>query len=458
MRYLKSFLESPQKIFLLLATVFGILTISFTSPFKVPDEAAHFIRAYEVSEGVFLPTIQNNLTVALLPKQLKETLDVVDKFAFSNSKITLQDLNPNGAKIDYSDKVLVRSATGQYSPFPYIVTATSLKVVRVFSDNPLTLYFCGKIMALLSWTTMIFLAIKIIPFGRWLMLLLALLPIHLFLAPSFSADSAINSATFLLIAIVLQLHYSKDTVKYLRLKLCTVVFLLLSICLSKTVYIFLLPLLFLIPARYFHNRTRYFIYGGSTLLLVIGAHLFWFNYIHGLHEERVANVFPKEQLAFILSDPSEFLKIMLTSAKDNFSGYICSFIGILGWLDIHLSAWIYCTYPVVLLSSLFFTDKKEISIHYSLRLLSLIIFLIGALIIAVALYCTWNPLRSPVLNGIQGRYFISFSLLGALPFFALPHLHYYCKRQWVLGAFIMLYLNFVWVCVEVILKSSYLYY
>jgi hypothetical protein len=40
----------PTRIFVLFALIFGILFIVVTPPFQVPDEGAHFSRAYQISQ------------------------------------------------------------------------------------------------------------------------------------------------------------------------------------------------------------------------------------------------------------------------------------------------------------------------------------------------------------------------------------------------------------------------
>lgn len=45
----------PERAFLLLAILLGVVFIFVTPPFEVPDEGAHFYRSYQVSVGRLLP-------------------------------------------------------------------------------------------------------------------------------------------------------------------------------------------------------------------------------------------------------------------------------------------------------------------------------------------------------------------------------------------------------------------
>ena len=42
---------TPEKAYLFLGLIFGILFLMITPPFQVPDEPQHFYRAFHVSEG-----------------------------------------------------------------------------------------------------------------------------------------------------------------------------------------------------------------------------------------------------------------------------------------------------------------------------------------------------------------------------------------------------------------------
>ncbi|MER3433396.1 MAG: hypothetical protein C4288_08190 [Leptolyngbya sp. ERB_1_1] len=48
---LHRFIKSPERAFLILSLIFGMMFIIALAPFQSPDEPAHFYRAYQLSEG-----------------------------------------------------------------------------------------------------------------------------------------------------------------------------------------------------------------------------------------------------------------------------------------------------------------------------------------------------------------------------------------------------------------------
>ena len=61
---------APQRFFLLTALTFGLLVIFITPPFQVPDEINHFYRAWQLSEGQFLPVKNDARVGGFIPKSV----------------------------------------------------------------------------------------------------------------------------------------------------------------------------------------------------------------------------------------------------------------------------------------------------------------------------------------------------------------------------------------------------
>jgi uncharacterized membrane protein len=71
-----------------------------------------------------------------------------------------------------------------------------------FSEvNPFYCFYAGRLLALLTWLTLhLFRDSETIPFQRWLLAFLALLPMSLYQNMSFSADMVTNAVTFMFVA------------------------------------------------------------------------------------------------------------------------------------------------------------------------------------------------------------------------------------------------------------------
>src|ERR1700685_264893 len=68
----------PQRVFPILALVFGLSLSFLTAPFQAPDEPAHFFRAYQISEGAFLPQYRDHRGGGELPASLAEVASRFD--------------------------------------------------------------------------------------------------------------------------------------------------------------------------------------------------------------------------------------------------------------------------------------------------------------------------------------------------------------------------------------------
>ncbi len=65
-------LYKPQKIFLFISIIWGVLTIFVIPPFQVPDEPNHFLRAYQIADGNFIPKTLNNQVGGFIPINIIE--------------------------------------------------------------------------------------------------------------------------------------------------------------------------------------------------------------------------------------------------------------------------------------------------------------------------------------------------------------------------------------------------
>src|SRR6478735_4684452 len=58
---------SPERFFVVTASILSILYALITPPLQSPDELHHFYRIYQISEGEFSPVKQNNRVGGYIP-------------------------------------------------------------------------------------------------------------------------------------------------------------------------------------------------------------------------------------------------------------------------------------------------------------------------------------------------------------------------------------------------------
>jgi uncharacterized membrane protein len=88
-----------------------------------------------------------------------------------------------------------------------------------------------------------------------------------------------------------------------------------------------------------------------------------------------------------------------------------AFIGVLGWLDTFLPGVLYGSYVAVLLAGALLDDSGTARLGLADRGVMVGLFLVSVLALMTSLYVVWNALGYPVVQGVQGRYFIPFAPL-----------------------------------------------
>ena len=272
----------PQTAFLIIGLVYGLCFLMVTPPFQVPDEPSHFYKAFYLSDGHLIP----------------EKADITNGFYLPQSVVNLtnsyHDLISNPAKnkqnkglvnnflnvpLENDNKVAVNiSNIAVYPPAPYLASAAVISVGKLFNVSPLLLMYLCRLINLLIWILLIYMAIKLTPIHKWVFLLLSLMPMALYQAASVSADSLTIALSFLIIALFLNFSFDKHK-KIIDLKDSVIILVLgLVLALSKSGYFILLLLFFMIPESKFKSRKTknlMFITIFSILMAILGLWVFY---------------------------------------------------------------------------------------------------------------------------------------------------------------------------------------
>jgi uncharacterized membrane protein len=358
----------PHQFFVITAVLYGVAMILFTPPFQVPDEINHWYRAYQISTGKLLPEMQDSRLGGQVPNGIIEVTrpflglrwNTNAKTRFQTVRdqfvISLQENQP--VFMDFPNSAL-------YSPVSYLPQALGIFLARTFGFGPMIIFYTGRIFALLMWIVVVAFAIRIIPKYRWLVVLLALLPMSIFINMSLSADMVTNTISFLLIACVLRFSFDDSQVTLKRF----FAILLLGIILAsaKMVYTPLILLILIIPSQKFASeRYRWFVYTG-LFVTAFGTAFFWSsiindayisyeNYHPGFrdHLDLVKCGGIHEQMDFIMSHNFYIAGVFFKSLWYTFDMYYEGYVGTFGWLDTRLPNWsILITYMVIIIASVF---------------------------------------------------------------------------------------------------------
>jgi uncharacterized membrane protein len=412
---------APDKVFLLAAAVFGLALLLIVPPFQVEDEGNHFWHAYALSQGRMLPEQSSDGGLgATMPRSVRTLVFSKPHHGiggYPNNKVTVGGiLGLLDLKLNPDDRVFVDyRGVAFYSPVPYVAPAIGIGIGRYFDAPPLVLLYMARLFGFALWTALMWLAIRIAPFHKWVFALLALLPISFFQGVGVTADSCLAGCAFLTIALFLRAAYG-DRERLGTKELAAIFASCLALALSKQSYFFLPALYFLIPVSKFGGRKRYVPTTIALFGIVFLALYFWGRGTNHLLAGWNEGVDPKRQLAWALSHPFQYFRLAIATILREQS--LAKFLGRLGWEDFGLpEVLVWLQVGTVILVAL--SDRND-AIRMPLwhRLAIAALCFASLLLYGSLLYLVWNPVGNPAIRGIQhGRYFIPLLPLVFLPLF-----------------------------------------
>lgn len=412
-----------EQVFLVCALVFGLLLVFLTPPMNVPDEGAHFLNAYAVSKGHFFGEIVNGEFVRKIPQ------NVIDFEArYSNAYAWKYD-----AKMDYSDIVNEIQSTNEpgetvarggviVCPTGYLISGAGMIVGsllgKLFSaSQPYNLMLFGRLANLLFYIIVTYTALKVIPCFKRTLLLLALMPMTLFLGASLNYDAVLIPVSFLFVAIVVRLIHRKQEIIQPK-EITVVLFCVFFMVGVKQLYAPLIMMLIAVPKRKYGGMRTMILCISAVIVVAVIA------YIPQLIHNRIAAAADKDIYAEVAEKQGEWIRsnttklpgIFANTIQTHINGYIESFWGILGVLDtpfpkplviIGLMALLITAFIDVCSFSLY--DTKE----WWKRVLPVVAISTIVAGMMYIMYKEWTPLPGVAntiggneVEGIQGRYFI----------------------------------------------------
>jgi uncharacterized membrane protein len=415
----RQWFRDPATTFVRLSLSFGLIFCFLVPPFQAPDEVTHFFRAYQVAEAQLIPQAQGNVGGGELPINLSKFANLWENLKFQPNNKASRTQFEASFQIDLQpqQRSFVGFVSTLYSPVPYLAQAIGIIPGRVFSAPPWLLFYSGRISNLVIGTAIAWAAIRLTPVFKSVFLLLGLMPMALFLRASLSADSFNNSIALLLVALVLQLAVGlkpEEQVSDRQIGFVAVVSLLLALC--KPTYLPLIGLWLLIPPNRFGSQRRYWSSMAAIFIPSLLGWLSWSLVVRGLYPPP-PNVFPSQQVQFVLSQPLKFLNILNRTFNDQLEQYLQEFVGTLGWLDTPLPGILRISYLIMLILVAVIETKPEIHLRRIQKQLIFAIFMVTGFLVCLSQYIIWTPVANPKIDGIQGRYFIAIAPLLLLLFY-----------------------------------------
>ncbi len=399
---------SPEKFFLVTALIFGITYCLLTPLFQGPDEPNHLLAISRYSNGSLTPVKENSrygtITNSGIVQALELSPDLTDGKTYSY-RVELPKLLQMHLG-NFRDKFFHMPGS-MYTPFSYTQYIFTYLIGEFLNLNPYILILLLRLTGLCVWIALTFFAIKIMPKGKWLLAVYALLPMSLFVASIISADGLTNGLVFLIVAMLFNgiLNPKSITKRYIIVLLLTTLFL----GITKQTFFVVSILLFTLPIPSFISKKKYYLFSSLVFIISAAISISWQFFTNKYNSVvPIPGVNPGQQLKLITGHPVYYLKVLWRTYFTFYSNPIyIGLIGVLGWLDTSLPIWITFAWLVILLKSMgswIETKKTTLSKWQVVLIITVPILLI--IMLTTALYLTWSPVKIGVVQGLQGRYFL----------------------------------------------------
>ena len=380
----------------------------FTPPmFTQSDETFHYIRAYQIAEGRIISKYnKRGKGYDYLPESIKQTIfDDDDRFPeYKNYSDIKNEINIDLNK-SVKSKTYIHCAS--YVFLDYVPAIIGMKAGIILNLSPYIIGVLGRLTSMIICTLIFALGIKRLPYAKKTMTLLLLCPVILAYTSSISADSVINSVSFLFIATILNYIKNKTKLNYKNYIELILMIIIISVC--KTAYLPIIFLILLLPHTAFKDKkTKYL---SSILLVFLGiiSSITWMK-LGGISiESSVGNH------NFIETIIIYFNKLINTIFNEGLSYIQNIFAGdYLYQRQVNPAGILSIAYLFIFIFS-YLSEETNINIEKKYKVFAFIVASLIFLLVMYALYASAQKNKTMFINGVQGRYFIPIMMI--LPIF-----------------------------------------
>lgn len=401
--------------------VMGIFQMAAVPIFKVPDEEMHFRRAYEVSMGEFITnevTIDGeNETTTLVGNDFPQGFTFGDYLGKVILNIDIYDLKElYQYELDKTETQFLELPTAAlYAPGTYLPQAIGIKIAELFTNRALLVAYGARIANWLFTGILLFLSIRYLPVGKNIAFLVSMIPMLMQQYSSISPDGFTMAICMAMISFSLYHRFSHE--KIMSVKDYVVMYLLIIIlCQCKIIYAPMCALLFLIPIEKFGGIKKYITHVTGAIVVAGIVCITWLGISSRFFMEYQPGVSSAQQVIYILSNPIEYLMVLLRSFDASGDFWIRSGLGeYLGWINIPTSFTLLMIYLCVVVVYVFLdNDIKKVDFKLRDRLILGITSVGIILLVFTSLYMQWTAYHATTIAGVQGRYFLPIMLSAIL--------------------------------------------
>ncbi|WP_054279042.1 DUF2142 domain-containing protein [Streptococcus phocae] len=383
------------------ATALIIITLggasALLSPvYDVPDESAHFQRSLFLSEGDV--NLSNN------PSQLLQSSDFQEFDKNLGKPLPLTNLD----KIKHSHKEIPNprlTITNSYYILGYIPQAIGLTIGNALNINLKTSFILGRLLNVICYALIVFLAIKIAGALGQIIAVSALLPMNIYLAGSFSQDPVGIGIMLLIAALFCHIYLSEKAIGFKPF--LAFILLCASLITIKLPFMLLTFLIVFIPNKKFDfGRYPVWLVKFVAIVLVCLGTIFWGQLysevvnVNYMQLDTLSNVDAVRQIKSVINKPLTYFPVIMREIVMRII-YPAN-INLFGRLTYGPTFLI--AYQILFLGLVVLNNAHKITMNIMSRF-ALALVILGLFTGAVlAMYLTWTPVGSRVVEGMQDRY------------------------------------------------------
>lgn len=390
-----------ERAFLAAWLIFGAMYLFSATLFRIPDEVGHLWRSYEVSSFHAISDVNPNTGDGGRELPLAVDLGLLQRNwrSFSENK---------GMQETEKLVFLPFSNLSLYSPVSYIPQGLGIGLARCLTSNVAVIAYSGRLMNWLFITLILYAAIRIIPVGKEILALVALMPMNIQESVSLAPDGLVVSVSMLLAAYVLYLRHT--VTKVMSVWQYTAMYLLaFTISQLKIVYLPFILLYFLIPEARFGSRKKKLCHLAGVALVAVVSNLVWLRLCHKFLT--IGGTDAGAQLSFLLTHPLSYLAVIARTYFQWGESWLHGIVGsALAELNVPTIGFMVFAYLCLLVHKFIANMKKPDRTGIMESGTFAFVILSIVLLISTSLYLQWTATYNMSIDGIQGRYFIPLML------------------------------------------------
>lgn len=411
-----------EYLYLVCAIVMGIFWNFVAPPLAMPDEYSHFLEAYQLTNYIYGTSEKDENGHIMVRADDYNNIVYLHNIATASEWYS----EKKTANLDEMVSADIVSTVSIRAKYAYGIPAIGISIARLLHLNGKMLLLLGRMFNLIILSYLMFMAIKIAPYGKIFFASIGLIPEIVLLLSSYSYDG-LNFAMCVLI-VSYYMHLSEQ--KNIEVKeIFTFIALILLMIPIKNVYCFFAFLLFLLPREKINISAKAssiaFIISvvGISIFLILGVRVVALvagvNAVTEASENMDNNMLIN--IRYVLENPKQILYIFFRTLYEDTNRYICRAFGQLfgrakdgGLIDYNMPAWMCDVVIITLFIGVNDVRKNLLSRRKKVFVLGIACMSSLAVLASMLFACT--TVSSEKILGLQGRYFLPILTLIPLVF------------------------------------------